>query len=742
LVTLTIFFSLRSPESPALLEWAEEMAREHQPFHMHVVFLAEMTNETERHIAYSWIQAVDFLGTRNACVYMIEGFKGSFKRAYSATLPEVSWSELMKELPNSTREERFIGLQNYSRSRGLTDVAVLLNGEFLQERPIFQAVQERVLGTSERLIEAVKEGRIANWSALNITDWYKENGMLYDHALYPVKVGLRNYLTIRSFSPSVVRSVANKLAAVAVTNEFRVPVITAGRLGGVNLTEEERRFLRFDGPMTIVGGLVFKGELDDNETDYAVRYSHFAFFVRELPANLTASELLLVLFLRSTMALERTKRGATPLYRRTRSPSIRLNASSPLTWRLCVDPFSLNYRALLYFAVHVCDSGAATLVIAPAIEPEEYKEVPAHFEWSFASTIGVEAVEVPVATGFHVQAPSVWVYKERDYIVSRVISFGFVDGGTPVKIGDLYKAPLQENGYVQVMLPVGAYAMQGTVERRYLVDSFLPHPRFYRPHPSPLSIPRDSTLNVLTFATEASRHNALKTLIYSIETNTSAKVKLWATDDTRSLSFRNIDHEILPNYWPFFIEKPPDHALQLRCWKFALAEIYLPPNSQFLFADSNVVFRGDASRLQRLPMQTAVAAAPIQTGSWWHRRDRPWMEVGPRRARMNRPCHTVSVVLVDLHNWMEAGAGVEFRQMLALKVGARIHLGMLDEDLFNVLQLKAQVLSLPEEAAYCNERSPERLAKKALAVVMCTKESSRLSGIRYEELKKAAIARH
>jgi hypothetical protein len=55
--------------------------------------------------------------------------------------------------------------------------------------------------------------------------------------------------------------------------------------------------------------------------------------------------------------------------------------------------------------------------------------------------------------------------------------------------------------------------MQGTIERRYLVDSFLPHPRFYRSHPSPLSIPRDSTLNVLTFAPEESRHNALKTLI-------------------------------------------------------------------------------------------------------------------------------------------------------------------------------------------------------------------------------------
>jgi hypothetical protein len=137
----------------------------------------------------------------------------------------------------------------------MTDIAVLLNGEFLQERSIFQVVQERVLGTSERLIESVKEGRIANWSALIITDWRKVSAMVYDHALYPVKVGLRSYLTIRSFAPSVVRSVANRLGAVAVHCRFRVPVITAGRLGGINLTEEERRFLRFDCSMRSPGVL-------------------------------------------------------------------------------------------------------------------------------------------------------------------------------------------------------------------------------------------------------------------------------------------------------------------------------------------------------------------------------------------------------------------------------------------------------------------------------------------------------
>jgi hypothetical protein len=112
LVTITIFFTLKSPESPALLEWAEEMTFQNHPFHFYLVLVADMENETERHIAYSWIKSVDYLGCRNACLFMVDGFKNGFKRAYSATLPEVSWRNLVKELPNSTLAERFEQLQN------------------------------------------------------------------------------------------------------------------------------------------------------------------------------------------------------------------------------------------------------------------------------------------------------------------------------------------------------------------------------------------------------------------------------------------------------------------------------------------------------------------------------------------------------------------------------------------------------------------------------------------------------
>jgi hypothetical protein len=51
------------------------------------------------------------------------------------------------------------------------------------------------------------------------------------------------------------------------------------------------------------------------------------------------------------------------------------------------------------------------------------------------------------------------------------------------------------------------------------------------------------------------------------------------------------------------------------------------------------------------------------------------------------------------------------------KVRTRVPIGILDEDLFNVLQLSSQALTLP----------------------ICTKESARMAGIRHEDLKKLEL---
>jgi hypothetical protein len=744
LASVHIFFTIRSPESAALLEWAEEIALENRPIHLYMCLVADLNNKTEKHIAYSWIQSVDYLGTRNACVFMIDGFKRGFKSAYGATLPSVSWRNLMKEVPNSTLEARFLTLQKWAKDRQIDDVAVMVNGEFIQERPIFQSVQNKALGVARRLQDATKEGEIANWSETDIKSWYTQHAFEYNRAVYPLRISFKNYLTIASLPMDVLSGIADKLASVAVPTLLKVPLISHDRLLQLSLTDDERRFLRLSGsePVTIVGNLIFKSILHDTELDYAVRCVHFTFCVDNLEESLSTKQLLLSLFLRSTMALEGIRRGEPPIIGRSRLPIIEIHPTLPVVWRIVADPLAPEMRPVFDFVGHVVDAAAARVVLTPAIRAAEYAEVPAHFEKRFHLTVTSEPANVPDSFDMgQVHAPFNWQFRRSDNIVHKLIGFGFSDSIDLMKIGEAWKAPLQENGYFQVMLPVGRYSMIGAVEREFFVDSFVPHPVFYRADGSKMAMDIDPTINVLTFMIDNSWLDTTKAMLYLAESNTTSRVKLWLVEDSNTVSFQNVSYEILPNYWPYYMVKPSETLLQWKSWKFALAEVYLPANAQVIFLDHSVLFRGDLSRFHRIDMQNAVAAAPVLTASWWHQRNQPWMQRNARRLRMDRPCHTVDLVFFRIDAWRRE-AGPLFRRMLAEKELGNQVMGLVDADLFNILQLRVQVMSLPEDVAYCCDRSPEKLARTAVGVILCTGESARRSGIRLEKLKKMALARY
>jgi hypothetical protein len=225
------------------------------------------------------------------------------------------------------------------------------------------------------------------------------------------------------------------------------------------------------------------------------------------------------------------------------------NGSSPLHWQLCLDPFAESSREILEFASHVLDSGAATILMSPAIAHTEYKAVPEHFNKRFGLAFGSHGFELNNNLEFQLQTPPIWIYQNNQYVVSKIVLYAFVDGANPIKIDTHFKVPLRENGYVQVLLPVGSYALQGTLEDRHFVDSFYPHPRFYRSHESPLSIPRESHVNLLSFVIDISWLEQIKTTVYSVTSNTNASIKLWMADDTKLLSFKNCGNGLSGNGW-------------------------------------------------------------------------------------------------------------------------------------------------------------------------------------------------
>lgn len=736
LLNVHIYFTLKNPESPALLEWALDLALARRPANLYLILVSDLTNETERQITYSWLQSVSSLGTRNACIFMIDGFKRGFKKAYRATMPSVKWRNLIKQTANSTIEKKFLSLQEYARSHGINDVAVSINGEFLQTRPLLQSVNNEALAVAQRIRGATLAGAIKWNQDFDIIAWYKSEGLIWNNATYPLSIGTKNHVSLHSFSLSSIEELACKLERVAVMRRG-VPVVKSEDLPKLNLSLEERRFLRYSGgsETTIVGGYVFKRVLSEDEIDYAAAYTNHSLCVYNLESNLTTSQLFMCLFLRSTLDLEQVYRRPVNSAQFNQNSMIQVGNETGLVWEMTANIMELDSRDDIIFAKYVADSGAATVIIHPFMKPGGPNQK------LITSCVRPVVFEnrADVKRSHLVRIPSEWICTgSNQIIVEKIIHYGFSDySDRVIKIGGIERRPTSDAGYFQVMFPVGSYGVKHALETSFNVDSLLPVPRFYSLLPiTKDKSSRDDSLNVLVYVDNANARMNISTLLYTITENTTAHVKLWIVGAAKIP--KGIDGEVLPNYYPYVYRKPRDTRLQWSCWKFALADVYLPLNSQFLFVDTNVVFRGDASRFQRIDMTGMAAAAPVMTDSWWNKRNAPWMSHELRRDRMDRPYHSTSIVFVDMRNWIEMNAGSIFRKMLFERIRAHLCGGAAEQEIFNVMQLNLQILSLPEEIAYCTAHSPRNLANKAFAVVMCSRESSRVTGIKLGQLRHLA----
>ena len=738
MLNVHVYFSLSSPESPALLEWALDVALGRRPAALYLILVSDLTNATERQITYAWLQSVSTLGTRNACIFMLEGFKKGFKRAYRATLPRTKWKELVQETANSTLEKNFLKLQEYTRSRNIRDVAVSINGDFIQKKPLLQWVDYEAQAVAERVKDATYAGEL-NWSQeVDILDWYKSSGLVWDNATYPLQITPKNHVSIHNFALDDIDKIAEKLASVAYLVRD-IPVVTSDNLTKVRFSADERRFLRYSGTseMTIVGGYIFKKLLDVHEIEYAAAYAKHSLCASNLERNLTTKQLLLCLFLRSTMSLQHISRQPVKDVFDPET-AIRVGNQTSLVWTVATTLFEGSSSSLA-FAKYVADAGAATVVIHPLINPNlQPTYLSNHL---IVPVIGVDKAEAKElqSASYSVDTPNEWIYKvhSEDILVERIIHYGFSDDKDGViQIGGFERRPTSDAGYFQVSLPVGSHKIKHAVEKYFNVDRLIPVPCFYSlmPITKEKSV-KDDTLNVVVCLDEPRTFTNITNMLYTITENTTAPVKLWLIDSTRKAVLpKGVDYEVLPNYYPYLYMAPSDKSQQLSCWKFFLADIYLPINAQVLFVDTNVIFYGDASRFQRLDMSVAVAAAPVMTDSWWHKRGKPWMNHDMRRSRMDRPYHTTSVVFVDVRNWINVNASSIFREMISERIKASLLRGNVVEEIFNVMQLNVQILSLPEETAYCSARSPDKLAKKALAVVLCARDSPRIMGIKIGKL--------
>jgi hypothetical protein len=113
-----------------------------------------------------------------------------------------------------------------------------------------------------------------------------------------------------------------------------------------------------------------------------------------------------------------------------------------------------------------------------------------------------------------------------------------------------------------------------------------------------------------------------------------------------------------------------------------------------------------------------------------------------RVARFNRPFHTTAIVYFAMDKWRDARASDLYRNLYANTVSLKLPVGQIDDDLFNTMQLDVQMITLPENVAFCSRYSEKEVAATAFSMIMCDHDSAEFLGKEYEEIRDAAAQKY
>ena len=746
LITVYMFLDIDSPESPALLEWALEKANANAPLFFKILLNIDANNITQKKIAFAWHQSCDTLGIRNACLFLLDGYKkNNFKRAYKATLPSVSWRKLTKSMDsNKNILQRIQNQLRYCINHNIKGPAVAINHEFIQERPLFHYIEKKIIEHTYRIKNM--KGKI---DVSKLDTWLSSNSIFLNFANLPLAITFNNYISIHGYPAELMYNIADKLKEYYIPN-FEMPCFVLNNTERKKFTDDELHFLKINSndTYTIVGPLVFKGNLTFPQQSFAQFYANYVFMTSNLEKNLTNTERILALFYRASNAIDGIKRNS--LEYNISNANISSKANSSLTWTVVVDPLTHDGRIVLDMMTHVLDSGAANIEFYPNIKNGEYG-YNSLFDYRFYSGFHYGTIKTSTSNQYNIHISPYWVaYQERNengdsavhnYICSTVISSSFLDNpGARVLISNsLYTSTINE-GYFSPPLPIGKFDIFGTYQKHYIVDSFVPYSKFYQKDDKEIEIPEETgRLNIALFSGNPSDEDDIKTLLYSIKNNTKLNLRLFIVSNYVMKQMNNISTVFLSNYAPHFFAKPLIESQDLTTWKFRLSDLYLPNQEKYLFLTNKMIFLGDAGRFTHLPMKFAIVASPVMTDNYFTKRNKWWNDRDHLMARLSRPFHTSNLIWVDMERWTEVHTGDIFRQLFSSNMKSENKQNNIGEELFNILQLYGQFITLPEEIAFCNTRSTQKLAKKALSLDLCADDTARIAGIKYERIKGIAL---
>ncbi|KAH0784999.1 UDP-glucose:Glycoprotein glucosyltransferase-domain-containing protein [Histomonas meleagridis] len=752
LLRIQVFLTLDSHETVPIIDKMLEYSKFENPFGFEVFLIGDLNNSTEKNIMYAYYNTLLTLGPRTACEFLMKGILSQkFESAYSKTNPEIKWKNLNSLMNLSNAHELIQKCEEFINKYEIKKTTVIINGQVIRENPIFVELETAILEHAKRMQDYAKDAMINNET--NIEEFLHDNGIPLETINSPLQIDFHNMISLDGIPIQQILDYINSMLKekpVFISDdkaENRIPVfyvdseppesyLSSSHFEVRKINSQNIKLIRYG--KTIVGPLVFDHPLDSSELSYALYYVMLGF--RENVPKLTIQQLFYVLMWRSTQALNGITRSGPP---DVNTPLIiNVEKQSPLEWAIVMSPFSNGFQSTVEMMMQLIDNNIANVKFLPVISkfPFQIQNYP-HLQQCYIPVTFTDGIifssKYELSTA-NVNFPSNWAYfhNENEVIITGIATYLFSYGSKIVQIGWDRRSPIK-NGLFVPVLPIGKYATRGLIEKEFSNDFLVAKTRFVTPSYEEIKFKTDNKFNIFSFASGPPYENQTRMMLYTLIHNTTQEVRFWMFGSFRKGNPPNIETINLPMIWPRYMTRPHDVLFYYKASKFGVIDLLFPSDiDHVMFADQGTIFRGNVSVFTKLDLEDCCVAAPMISSS--RARNLYWNNQIFVERRFKRPYHSTAIFWISLFKWREVGGGDLYRDLYEKYIRNLQALISIDDELFNILQMKLQIMTLPETTAFCSMHNDQRNVQKALALMMCEADSFKYLGREYYQILQDA----
>jgi hypothetical protein len=277
--------------------------------------------------------------------------------------------------------------------------------------------------------------------------------------------------------------------------ETLIPPYKIIEIDYAKLSPKTKQILGCTKPFTIVGCILFEGNLTNAEAIYALRYLWQA-TAESIPQLTDNRQFFFSLLFRSTNALQGNIRK--PAMDVASPACVGTDEAPTLQWFVRMDPLGNTYKPILFLARAVAENGAAQCFFMPVV----------YFDTN-SMPIGAQTGMTPIFSNddhdialqyIQYRLPLFWQYNQTrgNIVVYGISMFGFAPGAKTLEVGDSFRS-VDSDGLFYVVLPVGRHSTKGLSTPFLFINSLLPPIERHIAQDLLLVPPNDNTLHVITF---------------------------------------------------------------------------------------------------------------------------------------------------------------------------------------------------------------------------------------------------